>query len=506
MLLLAGCGGGGSDSSSGTDPAGVAPPASPLYVNAMLRPEGETKANVEELAKTIGGIDDLGEFIVTELEAKAHDEGEPFDFEKEIDPWLGDEAGLFAKSDSGGGEDLSGYGIAVQVEDEGEAEKFVEKQAEKEGEPGKDGSYQGIDFKIDDEGQAVGVFDGLLLIAEDEAVFKEAVDASEGENLAEQERFGTAIEGVPGDSVADVYVDIGGLIDQSGKEIEPQMKAFLETTGIEPENATAVASLVPGSEQVEIDVSTNVAGKNPPTGGASKTLESLPENSIAAVASPEFGARFLEGIDRIDAEGIPGSVPPHELKNALQSEGIDLESVVGSIGNVGVFVEGNTKNNLSGALVMEAKGSSEATNTVSNLGLFLRAAGIPGITAITGKATGFSIHSSELGKQPLIVAAEGSTIAVGYGLAAANAALAGSGSTLGDSATYKEAVSALGDTPITGYVDGPAALRLASTLVEPGEESFEEAKPYLRKIDYVAIGAEASGDISKTKMIVGVGK
>jgi hypothetical protein len=503
--LIAGCGGGGGSSSGGTDPASVTPPKSPLYVGFTVRPEGETKANVEELAETVGGIDNLGEFIVTELEKQSHDEGEPFDYEKEIEPWLGKEGGVFAESDSGG--NLSRYGVAVQVEDEGEAQAFVEKQSEKEDKPATDGSYQGNDFKIDSEGQAIGVFDGLLLVAEDEEVFKAAVDASEGESLGDQERFSSAVEDVPGASLAHVFVDIGGLIKQSGKEIDPQTQTFLETAGIEPKNATAVASLVPGSEEVEIDLATDVVGQNPPGGDASKTLEALPEASIAAIASPEFGTRFLEGIDRIDENGIPGSVPPHELKKALQSEGIDLDSIAGSIGNVGVFVEGNTKNNLSGALVLETKDSKEATNTVSNLGLFLRAAGLPGITAITGKATGFSVRSPELGQQPLVVAAEGSKIAVGYGLAAANAALAGSGDTLGDSPAYKEAVSALGDTPITGFVDGPAALRLASTLVEPGEEEgFKQAKPYLRKVDYVAIGAEASGDLAKAKMIVGVGK
>jgi hypothetical protein len=502
--LIAGCGGGG-DGSGGTDPATIAPPKSPIYGGFTVRPEGEAKANVEELAETIGGIDNLGEFIVTELEKQSHDEGEPFDYEKDIEPWLGKEGGFFAEeSDSEG--NLSSFGVAVQVEDEGEAWAFVEKQAEQEDPPGKDGTYQGVKFKIDKEGQAVGVSDGLLLFAENEEVFKAAVDASEGESLADQERFSKAVEDVPGDSLANVFVDIGGLIKQSGKEIDPQTQTFLETTGIEPRNATAVASLVPGSEEVEIDLSTDVGGQNPPSGDASKTLEALPEASIAAIASPEFGTRFLEGVDRIDENGIPGSVPPHELKKALQSEGIDLDSIAGSIGNVGVFVEGNTKNNLSGALVMETKGSQEATNTVSNIGLFLRAAGLPGITAITGKATGFSIRSPELGHQPLIVAAEGSRIAVGYGLAAANAALAGSGDTLGDSPAYKEAVSALGSTPITGFVDGPAALRLASTLVEPGEEGFKKAKPYLRKVDYVAIGAEASGDLSKAKMIVGLGK
>ena len=48
--------------------------------------------------------------------------------------------------------------------------------------------------------------------------------------------------------------------------------------------------------------------------------------------------------------------------------------------------------------MLTTKGSKEATNTVSNIGLLLRASGTPGITAIGGKASGFSIRGSDLGR------------------------------------------------------------------------------------------------------------
>ena len=47
--------------------------------------------------------------------------------------------------------------------------------------------------------------------------------------------------------------------------------------------------------------------------------------------------------------------------------------------------------------MIETKNASEAKNTVSNLGLLLRAAGTPGVTAISGELTGFSVRSAELG-------------------------------------------------------------------------------------------------------------
>lgn len=500
-LLLAGCGG-SSDSGSGADPATVAPPSVPIFVDFTVHPEGATKTNIEELAKKLAGVDNLGDLIVTELENSASSEGEEFDFEKEVEPWLGEEGGLFLQEYEG--EDFEGYGAAIQTEDEGEAQDFVNKQTENSDEKVEDGSYEGVDFKVQEDETTIGVFDGFVVFAEDEAIFKTMVDASEGENLAGEDAFTSAMGNVPGESAADVYVDIGGLIEEAGNEIDASTQTFLDSVGIEPKEATAVASLVPNSDNVELDISSNVSGENPPSGDASELLGSLPGTSVGALASAEFGKRFNEGIDRIDQEGIPGEVPPHQLKKALKEAGIDLEAIASSIGDVGVYVTGNSERTLAGALVMETESDTQATNTVSNVGLFLRKAGVSGVTKITEGATGFSIRSPELGRQPVVVAAKGSRIVIGYGLASTLSAFQESSKTLADNPAFKEAESALGGTPIAAFVDGPSALNLASALMPPGEEGFEEAKPYLQKISYLAIGSEASGDLASAKLIVGV--
>lgn len=503
-LLIAGCGGGGSDS-SGSDPASVMPAGAPVYLDFTVRPEGETKTNIEALAKSIAGVDDLGELVIEELEKSASEEGEGFDYEKEVEPWLGEEGGLFLREYVG--EDFEGVGAAIQVSDEGEAREFLEKQVGSDSEPAKKGSYQGVDFWVEaDDGTTIGVFDELLVAAEDEAVFKSMVDASEGENLAGQDTFTSAIGNVPDESAADVFVDIGALIKEAGNEIDSETQLFLDTVGIEPKEATAVASLVPGSDNLEIDFSTNVSGENPPSGDASELLGSLPATSVGAFASAEFGKRFNEGIDQIDEQGIPGEVPPHKLKAALKEAGIDLESIANSIGDVGGYVTGNSERSLGGAVVLATDSDTQAKNTVANIGLFLRSTGTPGITKITEGASGFSIRSPELGRQPIVVVAKGSRIAIGYGLAPTLSSFQESGKTLSDSPAYKEAVSALGSTPITAYVDGPSALKLASALIPSDDEGFKEAKPYLTKVDYLALGSEASGDLAVAKLIVGVGK
>jgi len=506
-LLVAGCGGGGGggDSSSGTDPASVMPAKAPFYIDFTLQPEGETKTNIETLAKNLAGIDDLGGLIVSELEKAAAEEGEEVDFEKEVEPWLGEQGALFLREYAG--EDFEGYGAAIQTEDEDAAREFVDKQLEAEDEAPKSGSYNGVDFKVQaDDGTTIGVFDGLVVFAEDEATFKSMVDASGGDNLGGDENFTSAIGNAPDESAADLFVDIGALIKEAGGEIDSDTQLFLDSAGIEPKEATAVASLVPGSDNVEIDVSTDLSGDNPPSGDASELLGSLPGTAVGAFASAEFGKRFNEGIDQIDEQGIPGQVPPNQLKKTLKKAGIDLEAIAGSIGDVGVYVTGNSEKTLAGALVMETEGETQATNTVSNIGLFLRKADVPGVTALNGEASGFSIRSPELGRQPVVVAAKGSRIVIGYGIASTLSAFEESAKTLADSPAYKEATSALGGTPIAAFVDGPSALKLASALVPPGEEGFQEAKKYLTKVDYVAVGSEASGGLVTAKLIIGVGK
>ena len=95
-----------------------------------MRPEGELKSNIESLAKSIGGVDDLGGKIVSELEKSASSSGEELDYEKEVEPWLGEKGGLFFEHYDGN--DFSGYGVAIQTTDADATQSFVDKQGQVE--------------------------------------------------------------------------------------------------------------------------------------------------------------------------------------------------------------------------------------------------------------------------------------------------------------------------------------------------------------------------------------
>ncbi|MEZ5077435.1 MAG: DUF3352 domain-containing protein [Solirubrobacterales bacterium] len=494
-FALASCGGGGA----GTDPAAVAPPRAPVFIDVTLRPDTETGEAIDSLAEAIAGVDDLGGLIVSELE---DDADEPVDFATEVEPWLGERAGLFL--DSYDGDDFQGYGIAIQTTDAGAAREFVEDHAEEDGTPAKDASYADIEFKVEADGTAVGVVDDLVLLAEDQATFEEAVDASGGDSLADSSQYSGAIEAAPADSFADLYVDLGGLIEQSGDVVDPEVEGVLEGAGIEPGEATAVASLIPGEDRIEVDLSTDATGENPTEGDASALLEAMPGGAVVAFSTAEFGDRLGELVDTLDANGLGSDIQPGELKAGLAQVGVDLEAIADSVGDAAAFLESGPEGP-GGALVMETTGP-EAKDSIAGLGGLLGSAGVDGVSAVGNGLSGFSVRDPDLGDQPLVIAAKGDRVAIAYGMAAATKALTAAGPTLGEAAGFKAAAEALGDTPPAAFVEGPALLEMIESLVGPGDPELEAIAAFLEPVEYLVVGSGAEGERSTAKLIVGVGR
>jgi len=502
-LAIAGCGGGGESSS---DLAGFAAPGSLVFVEGKLQPSGELKSNVDSIANKVAGVESLGELIVEKLEEKTRDEGEPVDCASEVEPWLGEEGALAFKTVDAENEP-SELVMAIATTDPDATQEFVDKQAEGSKHSYTDGSYKGIEFKVGgSEEQAVGVVDDFLVIAEDENVFKAAVDAWQGESLADESRFQDAISAASDGSLADVYLDLGGLVEASEGEFE-QVGQFFQSTGVDLSEATAVASVIPGSDEVEVALSSELSGTEPPPDGdASKLIGTLPGDAFAAAGFAEFSDRVEKSLDELDKEGIPGQIPPNQLKTSLRAMGIDVDKLASSLEEGAVFARGNSRDSLEGAMVLTSD-SEEAAKTVANLGVLLRNTGTPGVTAVTRNgASGFSIRSDELGDKPLVVLAKGERVAIGYGLPPALAGLSSEGETLSDRASYKAAVSALGDAPISAFADGPAALELAEALVPRSKTGFWEATPYLKKIEFIAVGSGSNDDVATARLIAGLKK
>lgn len=503
-VVVAGCG--GSSNSGGGDPAALAPTSAPVYLEANLAPEAKESEALDELTQKVLGIDNVGEFIAEELEGAALGEGEKFNFEEEVEPWLGEKAGMYLAGYDGN--NFHGYGVALETTNSGEAEEFIEKRVEANGKGDEEGEFEGNKYFVEPEDESVlGVIGDYLAFGETVSDFEEMVKTSEGEGLNEAAKFKEAEEGAPESGIGSVYVDIGGLIEEAKGQIPAETEAGFELLQIEPRNATAVATVIPHSEQVEVDFSTNLGKATAPTGDATALLESLPATADAAFASPEFGKSLSESIDRLDENGIAGQIKPGELKPALETVGINLDSIAASIGDIGGFAEGSSMRSLGGAIVIETDSASEAKNTVSNIGLLLRAIGTAGVTAVSGEISGFSVRSASIGPKPLIVGASGEKIVISYGPKAAAQALRTNTKTLGTTADFEAAKSALGSTPIGVFANGGPTLKLVEAVISPeDQEKISGVKPFLQKVSYVAIGSESKGAATTAKMIVGLSK
>ncbi|HEY5816314.1 MAG TPA: DUF3352 domain-containing protein [Solirubrobacterales bacterium] len=501
-LFASGCG----ESSDGSKVAELAPPGVPVFVEGTVRPEGELKADTDAIAEQVGGIENLGEFVVSELESSAQEDGEPFDYATEVEPWLGERAAVFfERLDED--DDLAGLGMILESTDTAATQEFVDTQVEVSKEPYRSRSYEGVEYEVGgDEEEALGVVGDFLALGEDEKVFKEIVDASAGEALAGEDTFVEAIGAASDGSLADVYVDVGKLVGQSGGQIDPQARQILQNAGIDPSEATAVASIVPGDGQIAIELSSDLAGQEAPSGDASELLGSLPADAFAGLAVSGFGSQVKEAIDALDKEGIPDAVPPNQLKKGLGDLGIDLEGLADSLRDGGAFAVGTSEDSLGGALVLTTEGN-EAVEAVTGVIKLLRGIRVEGVTVLGGKYTGFSVRSDDLGDKPLVVVAEQGRLVIGYGLPAALQGLRageGQGGTLSADADYQAAVDSLGGTTITGFADGTGALRLADALIPASDEDFEEAKRYLKSIRFLALGSAEQDELATAKLIVGL--
>ena len=211
LLAAAGCAGGGG-SGSAPPPVSVAPPGSVAFAEGTILPTGELKENTDAITERVTGSDDLGEFILSKFEESSAGESDPIDFESEVVPWLGPDAGFYAGRYDG--RRFSRAGLILQSTDREAAREFIDHQAESEDHPAKDSSYRGVEFKVGED-RAFGLLGDLVVLADGPAAFRDAVDASEGDSLSGEKRYDDAIADAPDDSLGDLYVDLPAILDQS---------------------------------------------------------------------------------------------------------------------------------------------------------------------------------------------------------------------------------------------------------------------------------------------------
>jgi Protein of unknown function (DUF3352) len=493
-LAIPACGGDGGGVES-DDPASLAPAGAPVYVQATIRPQGRLKADVEALASTVSGFDDpTGRLIeLFDEAASGEDLNDPdFNFADDIEPWLGERAGAFVEGFS---ED-PGAAI-VQTTDPDAAAQAVEDGSEADDEQR---SYEGIDYFIDED-TATGVV-GDFLVLGDEPAFKHVVDVSDGEDsLGGQDEFTDTVDEAPEGSIADVYVGMEAVWEEVRAE-DPDSAQGLSASLGDPAGKSALASLVPSADRLELDLITNLE-QGFISGDLQELIGQFPASSFAAFGLPDLGQQVDRVLDQLEEQGV-GGINRADIDRQLAQGGLNLDELTAALGDLGVFVGGTSERSLQGAGVITTGDSDVVEGLIRQFAALIQLGGGSGLSeAIVG--TGFTGRDpEELGPQPLTVTTGNGRIVIGYGDQATRAAFSPRSPTLAEDPTFRQAVGALRGDGVSGYISMPKVFQLADSTGALRDLGYRQARPYLERLSYLILGAGEQGDFTTSKVIVGV--
>jgi Protein of unknown function (DUF3352) len=495
VAALAGCGGDGGESPSppaGPDPATLAPANVPLFAEGVVRPEGDRREALESALSKLLATEDPGAFVVEQVDKALAGSDAGLTYEDDIEPWLGEQAGIFFRSFT---EDGDGAAVVATTNTQA-AEQAVQKLAAADEEPERRRSYEGVEYLVDRGGTAAGVV-GDFLVAGTENALRDAVDASKGRSLAESGDFRAQLDQAPDDWVGFVYADPRAILDALRKSGQvssgevasgPRLKALL--------SQTATASISATADQLALQASG--ASAVTPVAQESSLLRDFPEGSWLAFAVTEAGDA-LRALDRIQGPPGSGSSP---LDGGL---GFDLGAQITRwVGDIGGFAGGTSLFGLSGALVLETSDEQASIQTLDRLQRAL--SNEPGLTVEPLNDSGehgFSLTPAGVPVSFQVVQRGDKVVA---GLADSVSDVFSPSATIGDSDPFNSAADALGEefVPVT-FVDFVPLFQLVGGFPQVrSDPDYQRAKPYLDHLDYLMFGARGDGDRAQVRAVLGL--
>jgi hypothetical protein len=498
-VALGGCGGGEDEG-----PAALAPVDAPVYLDFFVRPEGEAAEGAEAaLAKVIDSADPGAE-VISLLEREAAEDGEDFDYEQEIEPWLGERVAFFFLTLG----DKTTGALVAETTDPDKALEFVKSQEDATGE---EQEYEGSTYQLDSDGDASGIVDDFLVVGDVEG-FKAAVDASGESSLAESDEFKDSIDGLPEERLATFYALPKDFLNAiPAGEIDPQGRAFFLQAIGDAGDQPVLGDVTASEEAVTLEFS---AGGGEIETNESALLEQLPANSWLGFGLADIGGSVQNGLEQLEKAGVPG-LDAAAVRQQLRSQsGINLEQdVIDTLGDAALFVEGTSAKNVGGALVIESKDPAASAALIAKLQGLIKRLGDPKEVRVQPLASatgdqGFQLvdPSGELPQPVRVVQREGRIVA-GYGPSSIEQALGGDqggAQTLSGSPAFTSAKESLGDLGIDAFLSFAPVFQLAESAGAAADPDYKQAKPYVDSLDFLALGSGSDGDRASVRFVIGL--
>ena len=562
---LAGC---GSSSSSGTkaDPAGVVPSYAPVYIGAVVRPNGSLKNEALAAGHALTGRKNPYTRLLSVLQTP----GSPtLDFGRDVAPWLGENAGLFFTA-LGSTEGLTGLlqqgligggsgtqwpfaageggrgAIVLDTSDLAKAEKFVSTQAAHAG--AQTTSYKGVSFKATTGGDGFAVIDKLVVLGSASGV-RAVIDTTQsGSSLKGNGTYSQLQSVAPSGALGHVYANPGALTKAhiakaaSGESEGGQSLPTLLTTlgGTRPLNV----SLVPSAKTLAIDadIGPAPAGAAKSSGGlvgalatGSSALGELPGESWLAAGLGNVGGSLGSGlgglhnllslVSTLTSGSSAGPVAPAQV--TLSVSGI-LEGILAPLqalsantaqakrdflswmGDVGIYASGTTILELKAAAVIDSTNPAASRAAVDKLASALNESGAEA-TPATIPGTEAAIEAKVQGLPVTLVIADGRSASgqakfvMGLGESSITGALNPS-STISGSAAYTAAQSALGEGIKPSLaVNFATLLSLLEGVGLSEDPTISKFVPYLRNATTLAGGGKSlGGGMQRLRFVLGL--
>lgn len=491
LIVLAGCGGAGSDSPSGSkgpDPATVAPASAAVYGEATVRPSGDLRDGVVAAARKALHVDDPGAALARLID----DEGAPGDptFAHDVEPWLGPRAGGFLLMPRGGGRDPD-WAIALSIADQGAFDAALPRLRRHEHAAG---SYRGVGYDLDDTDGTYAGQVGDFYVGGTLAGLRAAIDASHGDNLAGASRFTDATGDVPDDAIAFVYADPKALVAAARdmSEVPARLRSSLQRLAT---GGAVVASLTANADEIAIQGSASSKLVESDSSDAGVSVGQLPGDAWLALATPPLGPLVKQALDL-------AGVHDQAAAQVRASLGLDLDrDLLDTLGGLGVFVRGESPLDIGGGVLLQTTSAAAAQRLLTPLEAIAgAAAGAPAHSLSMDGAHGFELSIPQ-SPQPIVVLAKGDRIAAGYAASSARDLLDPQ-QRFDESSAGKAAIATLGDgyTPSTVVIVPPLAA-LLKALDELEIANLSPVLPYLDGYRSLAIGTKRDGDRISVRIV-----
>ncbi len=517
------------------------PSSAPLYASFAVKPSGGSSGEASIAAKK---LTHLAEPYGSLAQALLSSEGSHVEFKRDIESWVGKDAGLFltsldtsklpqsssslqtllegglAGAASSLGADAFGSSatqgaIVLETSDVGGARSFLEKRAHEQG--AHTANYRGVSYQVSPKGAAEGIVKDFAVIGS-EAGFKNVVDTSLG---------GAAITSAsgytkpPANAVASAYVrpeeltkavhGSGGVAGQ-GISLLSQLFAGAESASL---------SVTPTSNSISLQGEIHSASGSTPLFGqeGAKALGEVPSGAWLAAGVGNVGSdlpralALLHGVASFATSTVFasfGGPSIEKLFTAIDSPKANLQQDFGTWATSGaMFVSGTGLFNLQAALVIGSKEASASQAAVAKLGKLMRSAGaevsnatIPGAdSALSVKLEGFPA---------VIFVANGvgsngqAKFVLGLGQQSVQGALAPS-STLSTSPAYTSATTALGGgIEPSLIVEFPTMLGFLEGLGLTQSPGVSNLVPYFKSLGTLTAGASGQSGVQHFKLVVGL--